>query len=142
MTLRSRLKILFDHNTPSPLRQYLNPHDVDTANEKGWSGLANGHLIHLAIEQGYDILITADQNIRHQQNTSRSSIGIVVLLSNRWPLVRNHTDAIIHGKHSFTRRNVERPHLTETVVLKDTSTGCVSIELDNDIMSAIAFPPT
>ena len=31
MTPRSRLKILFDHNTPSPLRRYLHEHDVDTA---------------------------------------------------------------------------------------------------------------
>ena len=60
------MKILFDHNTPSPLRHYLNQHDIDTANEKGWSGLTNGDLIRLAIEQGYDVLITADQNIRHR----------------------------------------------------------------------------
>ncbi len=97
MTPTSRLKILFDHNTPGPLRHYLHLHDVDTANEKGWAGVSNGDLIRLATEQGYDILITADQNIRHQQNTSQSAIGIVVLLSNRWPLVRNHTDAIIQA---------------------------------------------
>ena len=100
MTPRSRLKILFDHNTPSPLRRYLHEHDVDTANEKGWAGVANGDLIRLATEQGYDILITADQNISHQQNTRQSSIGIVVLLSNRWPLMRNHTHAIIHAVHT------------------------------------------
>ena len=97
MTPRSRLKILFDHNTPSPLRRYLHQHDVDTANEKGWAGVSNGDLIRLATAQGYEILITADQNIRHQQNTRQSSIGIVVLLSSRWPLVRNHTQDIIHA---------------------------------------------
>ena len=100
MTQTSGLKILFDHNTPSPLRHYLNQHDVDTANEKGWSGLANGDLIRLATEQGYDILITADQNIRHQQNIRQSSIGVVVLLSNRWPLVRNFTHAIVDAVHT------------------------------------------
>ena len=100
MTPRSRLKILFDHNTPSPLRRYLHEHDIDTANEKGWAEAANGELIRLATEQGYDILITADQNISHQQNTRQSNIGIVVLLSNRWPLVRNHTRAMIHAVHT------------------------------------------
>ena len=110
MTPRSRLKILFDHNTPSPLRRYLHEHDVDTANEKGWAGIANGELIRLATEQGYDILITADQNISHQQNTRQSSIGIVVLLSNRWPLVRNHTDTIIRVVHAV--RSGETVHVS------------------------------
>ena len=100
MTPRSGSKILFDHNTPSPLRHHLGQHDVDTANEKGWAGLANGDLIRLATEQGYDVLITADQNIRHQQNTGLSSIGMVVLLSNRWPLVRNYTCEIIDAVHA------------------------------------------
>ena len=100
MTPTSRLKILFDHNTPSPLRSHLHQHEVDTANEKGLATVSNGDLIQLAVEQGYDVLITADQNIQHQQNTSQSSIGIVVLLSNRWPLVRNHTRTIIQAVHT------------------------------------------
>ena len=91
LTPRPRLRILFDHNTPDPLRHYLREHYVDTAEEQGWAGLANGALIRQAEENGYDVLITADQNLRHQQNLSNANIGIVVLLSNRWPLVREHT---------------------------------------------------
>ena len=119
MTPRSRLKILFDHNTPSPLRRYLHEHDVDTANEKGWAGIANGELIRLATEQGYDILITADQNISHQQNTRQSSIGIVVLLSKPVAIGeephRHH-----HPRRSRRplRRNGTRLNLSETVAAK------------------------
>ena len=88
MTPRPRLRILFDHKTPDPLRHYLREHHVDTAEKQGWAGLANGTLIRRAEENGYDVLVTADQNIRHQQNLRHTSVGIVILLSNRWPLVR------------------------------------------------------
>ena len=94
------MKILFDHNTLGPLRRYFADHEVDTAGENGWGQLTNGELIQLAAQQGYDVLITADQNITHQQNTRQSGIGIVVLLSNRWPLVRAHTDTIVRAVHT------------------------------------------
>ncbi len=100
MTPRSRLKILFDHNTPGPLRRYLADHEVDTAGENGWDQLTNGELIQLAAQRGYGVLITADPNITHQQNAGQSGIGIVVLLSNRWPPVRNHADAIVRAVHA------------------------------------------
>ena len=100
MTPRPGLRILFDHNTPDPLRRYLRQHIVETAGEKGWASIANGALIRLAEEEGYDILVTADQNIRHQQNIGRARIGIVALMSNRWPLVRHHTEAIVDAVHT------------------------------------------
>ena len=95
MTPKPRLRILFDHNIPEPLRRYLAQHTVDTADEKGWATIANGALIRLAEENGYHVLLTADQNIRSQQNINRAKIGIVALMSNRWPLVQLHTEAII-----------------------------------------------
>ena len=89
------MKILFDHNTPGPLRRYFADREVDTAGENGWDQLTNGELIQLAAQQGCDVLITADQSITRQQNPCQRGIGIVVLLSNRWPLVRAHTDTIV-----------------------------------------------
>ena len=100
MTPGPRLRILFDHNTPDPLRRYLGQHVVETAGEKGWARIANGALIRLAEEAGYDVLVTADQNIRHQQNIGRARIGIVALMSNRWPLVQHHTEAIVDAIHA------------------------------------------
>ena len=85
---------------------------MDTAHEKGLAAVSNGDLIQLAAEQGYDVLITADQNIQHQQNTSQISIGIVVLLSNRWPLVRNHTPAIIQAVHAVRPGEIIRVPIT------------------------------
>ncbi len=82
------MRILFDHGTPRPLRGYLAGHDVDTANERGWAELSNGELLDIAEEAGYDVLITADQSIRFQQNLAGRHLSILVLGSNRWPIVR------------------------------------------------------
>ena len=82
------MRILFDHDTPRPLRRYLAEHVVDTAGEKGWAELRNGNLLDNAEGEGYEIMITADQSIRYQQNLEHRRIAIVVLLSNKWPDVR------------------------------------------------------
>ena len=88
------MRVLFDHAIPVPLRDYLSEHAVDTAVDRGWSELSNGELLESADRQGYQVLITSDQSIRHQQNLSRRRIVIVVLLSNRWPRVRLRIDEI------------------------------------------------
>ncbi len=79
------MKILFDQGTPAPLRHHLAGHSVDTAYERGWSDLRNGDLLTEAEENGYQLLITADQNIRYQQNLTGRLLGILVLRSTSWP---------------------------------------------------------
>ena len=79
------MKILFDQGTPRPLRHSLSEHSVDTASERGWSDLDNGNLLQAAEDEGYDLLITTDQNIRHQQDPANRNIAILVLLSTAWP---------------------------------------------------------
>ena len=69
------MKILFDHGTPRPLRRELPGHSVDTAADKGWDRLANGDLIDSAEQDGYEILITTDQSMRHQQNLAGRQAG-------------------------------------------------------------------
>ena len=78
------MKVLFDHNTPKRLRQYLPEHSVDTAWERGWAEVSNGDLLTQAERDGYDVLITADQSMSYQQDIARRQVGVVVLLSNRW----------------------------------------------------------
>ena len=56
------MRILFDHNTPRPLRRYLTEHTVDTAGEKGWAAIRNGNLLDNAEREGYEIVISADQS--------------------------------------------------------------------------------
>jgi hypothetical protein len=45
----------------------------------GWGGLQNGQLLMQAASKGFDVMITTDQGIVHQQNPSTLPISIVVL---------------------------------------------------------------
>lgn len=83
------MKILFDQGTPEPLRRSLPSHAVSTALEMGWSQLANGELLDAA-ERAFDVFVTTDQNVRHQQNLSGRSLAILVLKTTNWPLIRSH----------------------------------------------------
>ena len=88
------MRILFDQGTPAPLRRHLGDHEVDTVAERGWSELDNGDLIARAEDEGYDILVTTDQNMRYQQNLAGRRLAAVVLLSTAWPYVRLQTEEI------------------------------------------------
>ena len=88
------MRILFDHDTPRPSRRYLADHNIDTANELGWATIRNGTLLENAEREGYEIVITADQSMRYQQNLTHRRIAIVVLLSNGWADVQMRVDDI------------------------------------------------
>ena len=72
------MKILFDQGTPVPLRRHLAGHSVDTAFERGWSDLHNSVLLERADEDGYRLLITTDQNLRHQPNLAGKQLAVIV----------------------------------------------------------------
>jgi predicted nuclease of predicted toxin-antitoxin system len=88
------MKILFDQGTPVPLRRSLTEHTVDTAYELGWADLTNGDLLAIAEQNGYELMITTDQNLRYQQNLASRQISIVVLLSTSWPRIQSHIEII------------------------------------------------
>lgn len=46
----------------------------------GWSGIENGELLRLAAER-FDVLITADRNVEHQQNLITLPVSVVVLVA-------------------------------------------------------------
>jgi hypothetical protein len=88
------VRILFDQGTPVPLRRALDGHLVATAYELGWSTVTNGELIRLAEQEGYELLITTDTNLRYQQNLGGRSIAILVLTTTSWPRIRQVTGDI------------------------------------------------
>ena len=88
------MKVLFDQGTPVPLRRFLHPHVVDTADERGWSRLRNGDLLDQAETNQYDAFITTDTNLRYQQNLSKRVIRILVLTTTSWPRIREKTDEV------------------------------------------------
>jgi len=88
------VRVLFDQGTPVPLRKFLNPHEVETVYERGWSMLTNGDLLARAEEEGFDVFVTTDKNLPNQQNLSRRRMAIVVLSSTSWPRIRTAAAAI------------------------------------------------
>jgi hypothetical protein len=96
------MRILFDHSTPAPLRHYLKRHLVTEAVERGWDELENGVLLTEAAAAGFDVFVTADKNIRYQQNLTGRTIAIVELSTPRCPVVRNYIEPVAAAVDSAT----------------------------------------
>src|SRR5690242_11377366 len=88
------MRILLDENIPRGVRRILTGHDVRTAPEMGWAGIANGQLLDEAEKAGFDALITSDQNFVFQQNLIGRNIAVVVLSTNTWPLIQSQPQIV------------------------------------------------
>ena len=73
------MRLLLDENLPKRLKQDLKEHEVYTAADKGWTGISNGKLLQLLIENQFDALLTFDKNLQYQQNFTKYSISVIVL---------------------------------------------------------------
>ena len=65
------------------------------AAELRWSELENGDLLAAAEGEGFDIMITTDQNLRHQQNLDERRIGVVVLMTTSWPRIQDRVNDVV-----------------------------------------------
>lgn len=73
------MKILLDHNLDRRLKNHLTEYETVTTQEQNWADVLNGELLTLAEENNFDVLLTADTNIKSQQNLSKRKISILVL---------------------------------------------------------------
>lgn len=89
------IRILLDENIPIGVRAILTGYDVQTVPEMGWAGLGNGALLRAAEDSGFEIMVTADQNIRRQQNLAGRKIALVVLSTNHWVTVKADPAAVV-----------------------------------------------
>jgi predicted nuclease of predicted toxin-antitoxin system len=71
-------RVLFDEDMPRQLRRDLPDFHVRTVQEEGWSSVQNGELLRRACDR-FDVLVTADQRLQHQQNIPQFPIGVVVI---------------------------------------------------------------
>lgn len=83
-------RVLFDVNVPRPAARFLTRHAVEFADQRGWRELTNGDLLSAAETDGFDVLLTADTNLRYQQNLTTRRIALVVLSTNAWPVIRDN----------------------------------------------------
>ena len=89
------MRVLLDQGTPVPLRQYLPHHTVRTAFQEGWATLANGDLLTAAEAAGFDVFVTTDKNLRHQQDLSKRRIAVVVIGHAQWPGLEPHAHLVV-----------------------------------------------
>lgn len=82
--------ILFDHVTPQGIAKSLLGHTVIKAKDRGWDTLSKGDLLLAAEKAGFDVVVTADKNMRYQQNLKGRKIALVVLGTPQWPIVKLH----------------------------------------------------
>jgi len=82
------LKILLDQNLAEYLRDLLPGHDVTHAFELDWHRLGNGELLDAAERAGFEAMLTADQNVPHQNRLQGRRIAVMILSTNRWPTIR------------------------------------------------------
>jgi predicted nuclease of predicted toxin-antitoxin system len=73
------MRVLLDENLDWRLRRDLAAHHVDSVPLIGWAGIENGELLKTAVEAGFDVLITMDSNMVHQQNLAKYPIAVVAL---------------------------------------------------------------
>ena len=94
--------VLFDHVTPRGIARFLPGHTVTKAKDRGWDRLTNGDLLAEAEGAGFDVLLTADKNMRYQQNLAGRKIAIVVLGQQQWPQLRPHIQRAVEAVNAAT----------------------------------------
>jgi predicted nuclease of predicted toxin-antitoxin system len=73
------MRILIDECLNWRLGRALTGHYAVSAQKLGWSGVKNGKLIALAVENGFEVFLTGDRNLTFQQNLTEFAIAIIVL---------------------------------------------------------------
>jgi len=107
------VKILLDELLPHKLRIALSPeHDASTVAYLGWAGLKDGRVLRAAEDANFDMLLTADQSMESQQNIRGFRLGVVVLPTQFWPILRNHLPEIRNAVVIATPGRFQRVRFT------------------------------
>lgn len=73
------MKLLLDENIPRKLKNDLSEFEAYTVREMNWDGRRNGELLELMLDDGFEVLITADKNLQNQQNFNKYPIPVLTL---------------------------------------------------------------
>jgi predicted nuclease of predicted toxin-antitoxin system len=75
------MKLLLDERIPKKLKQSLVGYDCHTASESGLAGKNSDELLISAERAGFDVLVTTDKGLEHEQNFKDRRIAVLILLS-------------------------------------------------------------
>ena len=63
--------------------------------------MQNGELLRTAESEGFEVLITTDQNLKYQQNLKGRQIAIVVLMTTSWPKIEEQVGQVVEVINSM-----------------------------------------
>jgi predicted nuclease of predicted toxin-antitoxin system len=72
------MRLLLDECVDWRLLRDLTDHDAKTVKQLGWEHVKNGALLRLAASE-FDVFLTVDNNLRHQQNAAELDLVVIVL---------------------------------------------------------------
>lgn len=100
------MRVLVDECLPRQLRHWLSAQcpdwTVSTVQSAGWAAMKNGALLRAA-NGLYEVLVTADKNMHHQQNFDGLNISVLVFPTNRVKIVRAGVMAIAQSVPRMSR---------------------------------------
>lgn len=101
------MRVLLDEYIDESLRHEFANYECETCRFAGFKGFSNGELVAAAEQAGFDVLITVDQNLPHQQNVANRLLSIVVIQASSTniddlivfiPAVLAAIDSVGHGQ--------------------------------------------
>ena len=98
------MRILLDECVPARFRRELPSHEIQTVPQAGWASISNGKLLGLVAASGkFDVFLTVDKNLPHQNKTRALPFAIVVLRakSNRLSAIRPFAPEILRRLPEF-----------------------------------------
>lgn len=90
------MKIIIDECVPSIVKRGIPERGIVSVQDMGWAGIKNGKLLKL-VAANFDVFITSDKNLRHQQNLAELDLAIILLPSNQVPAVKALLPDIDHA---------------------------------------------
>ena len=89
-TAADAVKVLLDENLPHRMRHHFPHHDVYTAAYAGFAGFSNGQLLDAAESAGFEVLISGDRTLDHEQNLSKRKLALILLSAVNWIVIEPH----------------------------------------------------
>jgi predicted nuclease of predicted toxin-antitoxin system len=104
------MKILLDECVPKDFCKTFSNYECHAARRAGFGSKTNGEMLAAAEMAGFDVLITVDRNIPHQQNFFGRKLSLIVLLtrSNDLSDLLPHAAACIRALRSIKAGQVVR----------------------------------
>jgi hypothetical protein len=63
----------------------------------GWATTKNGTLLRQVEAAEFDVMVTGDKNMKHQQNLAGLRLAMVVRGTTRWKVLHHHTAPVVEA---------------------------------------------